>query len=151
MRTIINNLDDYDFSKNDLGYQVEAAPRNYWDSKNKKVGDWPGLSDDSYVWDSLRRYGNTVLGYKHAVVLFKHVWHKKYSRNTPPTFMTDKKYAEQYQDCVHEVEKYISCKCGFPVRIRFVKDSLETENFKSYLGEAQKPCMNDFWIIERAN
>lgn len=141
------NLKDYDFENPDNDTIVKHTT-NYWDSSDKKDGDWPGLSDDSYVWDSLKRYGNTCIGYRHGIALLKHFWHMQYSKHTPSNFMTSKKYSKKYKNCINAIEKYISERIGKNVRMRLVEGDSNIEKCHPYYSVTNAVYIDDFWILE---
>lgn len=112
-------------------------------NSTKKSYDWPGLDEDSYVWDSLRRYGNTCIGYDNGIALLKHVWHMKYSKHTPSNFMTDPFYSVQYNDCINELEKYLSEISGKNIKISLTENSFKNDyggfhRYKSWFIECKK-------------
>ena len=112
---------------------------------NEKENLWEELNDDSHVWPCLRHYGNTVLGYSKGVNLLRKIWRKKYSRQAPENFMEDEKYAERYQECLKEIEDYISGKFGKKVKIRYVKEATAPNKFYFDITGY------DFWVIEVQN
>ena len=119
---------------------------------NEKENLWEELNDESHVWPYLRRYGNTVLGYTKGVNLLRKIWHKKYSRQAPENFMKDKKYAKRYQECLKEIEDYISEKFGKKVKIRYVKDITAPDKFYFFVsGKKDVVIGYDFWVLEVQN
>lgn len=118
---------------------------------NKKENLWEELNDDSYIWPYLRHYGNTVLGYSKGVSLLRKIWYKKYSRQAPENFMKDEKYAERYQECLKEIEDYISGKFGKKVKIRYVKGIIEPDKFYYFISGKKDVTGYDFWVLEIQN
>lgn len=118
---------------------------------NEKENLWEELNDNSHIWPYLRRYGNTVLGYSKGVSLLRKIWHKKYSKPAPENFMKDKKYAERCQECLKEIEDYISEKFGRNVKIRYVKDITDPDKFYYFLPRGKDITGYDFWVLEVKN
>lgn len=149
MKHKVIELTDYNFDEPEPPMTVRS-PKNYWDHGKKRAGEWPGLGEDSYVWYSLKNYGNTSLGYRHGVALLKHVYHLRYSPHTPPGFMSDEKYLEQRNDCLGGVAKYISETIGKPVRIQLVhhENGLRKCMIDKNLTEEERSHLGDSWLVE---
>lgn len=119
---------------------------------NEKEDLWKELNDDSYIWACLRNYRNTILGYSDGVSLLKKIWYKKYSNPAPEAFITDEKYSKKYQECLKEIEKYISKKFGRNVKIRYVEDIVyKCNRFFYFLSKDEDMDRQDFWVIEVKN
>ena len=66
--------------------------------------------------------------------------------------MKDEKYAERYQECLKEIEDYISGKFGKKVKIRYVKGITEPDKFYFFVsGNKNIVTGYDFWVLEVQN
>lgn len=148
-KTKKNELDDYNFDEPEPP-MIIGSPKNYWDAGKQKPCEWPGLGEDSYIWHSLKKYGNTVIGYRYGVALIKHAYHKLYSPHTPPEFMSNEKYAKKRNRCLNKLENYISKIIGKSIKIQLVchDSGFQKCMFGKNTTDEENSHLGDSWLVE---
>lgn len=98
---------------------------------------------DDYIYQCLKRYGNTVIGKVHFYRIFKRIWHENISKHIPADAMINSKYSEQREQCMDIIKENIKQKIGERVMIRRVI-SFEKPDVYTKCNEE----VSEFFIVE---
>lgn len=122
------------------------------ENQSEKRDIWPGLMEDSDIYPHLKKFGNTIMSYKHCEILVRHVWHMYFSKHFPKDVRTNKKYENKYNFCLQMIEKYITKHLGMPVRLRYVVSQKARFNNNGTIYyvpyNPTSEMTGDFWVIE---